>query len=424
MISSRKTMLALACAACAASFAAPALSQQAAPAAAAPVSAATPVEALKKGEVKLHFRYRYENVDQDNGLEEADASTLRSRITYTTAAWSGWQAQVEVDDVSQIGYEDDYNSTSNNETGRSVVADPEGTELNQAWLAYTCWDTTFKGGRQRILLDNERFVGNVGWRQNEQTFDGGSIVSKAIRDTTLTYAYVDNVNRVFGPDDGTQAIWLGDWQSEIHLLNANYAGLPFGTLTGYGYLLDIEDADAQSSETWGLRFAGKQALGKTVGLLYSLEYAYQEDYGDNPVEYDAGYYLADVGLALPAAITVNVAQEVLEGDAQSPGKAFRTPLATLHKFQGWADMFLATPSAGIQDSYVGASIVVAGVTAQAVWHDFEAEDGGDSYGDELDLSLSRKFGQYVTGMLKYADYREDGFATDTQKFWLQVQLDF
>ena len=153
MISSRKTMLALACAACAGSFAAPASAQQAPPAAAAPVPAATPVEALKKGEVKLHFRYRYENVDQDNGLEEADASTLRSRITYTTAAWSGWQAQVEVDDVSAIGYEDDHNSTSNNETDYSVVADPEGTELNQAWLAYTCWDTTFKGGRQRILLD-------------------------------------------------------------------------------------------------------------------------------------------------------------------------------------------------------------------------------------------------------------------------------
>ena len=84
----------------------------------------------------------------------------------------------------------------------------------------------------------------------------------------------------------------------------------------------------------------------------------------------------------------------------------------------------ATPSGGIQDSYAGASVVVAGVTAQAVWHDFEAEDGGASYGDELDLSLTRKFGQDFTGMLKYADYSADGFAVDTKKFWLQLQLDF
>ena len=421
MISTRKTLLALACAAVAGATVMPAVAQQAP--AAAPAPAATPVEALRNGEIKLQFRYRYENVDQDNALEEADASTLKSRLTYTTLGYKGWQAQVEVDDVSAIG-DEDYNSTSNNETTYSVVADPDGTELNQAWLSWTGCDTVVKGGRQRILLDNERFVGNVGWRQNEQTFDGGSIVNKSIRDTTLTYSYIDNVNRVFGPDDGTQAIWLGDWESAIHLMNASYAGLPFGTLTAYGYLMDIESAVAQSNETYGLRFAGKQALGKTVSLLYTLEYARQEDYEDNPVEYDADYYMVEAGLALPAAVTLNLGQEMLEGDEESPGKSFRTPLATLHKFQGWADMFLTTPSAGIQDSYAGASIVVAGVTAQAVWHDFEAEDGGASYGDELDLSLTRKFGQYLTGMLKYADYGADGFAVDTRKLWVQLQLDF
>ncbi len=423
MISTRKSLMAAACAAFAAAAASSALAQQAPAAAPAAKSAATPIEAIKSGEVKLQFRYRYENVDQDNALEEADASTLKSRLTYTTLGYKGWQAQVEIDDVSPIG-DEDYNSTGNNETGYSVVADPEGTEVNQAWLSYSCWDTVVKGGRQRILLDNERFVGGVGWRQNEQTFDGGSIVNKSLKDTTLTYAYVDNVNRVFGPDDGTQAIWLGDWETAIHLMNASYAGLPFGTLTAYGYLMDIESAAGQSNETYGLRFAGKQALGKSVSLLYTLEYARQEDYEDNPVEYDADYYMVEAGLALPAAVTLNLGQEMLEGDAENLDKSFRTPLATLHKFQGWADIFLATPSAGIQDSYLGASIVVAGVTAQAVWHDFEAEDGGASYGEELDLSLTRKFGQYFTGMLKYADYSEDGFAVDTKKFWLQLQFDF
>jgi Alginate export len=421
MISTRKTLLALACAAVAGAAVMPAVAQQAP--AAAPAPAATPVEALRNGEIKLQFRYRYENVDQDNALEEADASTLKSRLTYTTLGYKGWQAQVEVDDVSAIG-DEDFNSTSNNETAYSVVADPEGTEFNQAWLSWSGCDTVVKGGRQRILLDNERFVGGVGWRQNEQTFDGGSIVNKSIRDTTLTYSYIDNVNRVFGPDDGTQAIWLGDWASAIHLMNASYAGLSFGTLTAYNYLLDIESADAQSNSTYGLRFAGKQALGKTVNLLYTLEYAHQEDYADNPVEYDADYYMVEAGVALPAAITLTLSQEMLEGDAERLGQAFRTPLATLHKFQGWADLFLTTPSAGILDSYAGASIVFAGITAQAIWHDFEAEDGGDSYGDELDLALTRKFGQYVTGMLKYADYNADGFAVDTQKVWVQVQLDF
>ncbi|MBK7169048.1 MAG: major outer membrane protein, partial [Gammaproteobacteria bacterium] len=377
---------------------------------------ATLAEALKGGEVKIQFRYRYEDVDQDNALENANASTLKSRLNYTSAVFSGLQAQVEVDNVTQVG-DDDYNSTSNNETGYSVVADPDGTEFNQAWLSWSGMDTVVKGGRQRILLDNERFVGGVGWRQNEQTYDSGSVVNKSLKDTTLSYAWVDNVNRVFGPDDGTSPAWLGDWNSSIHLLNASYAGLSFGTITVYDYLMDIKDADAQSNETWGVRFNGKHALGVTVSLLYTLEYARQEDYADNPVSYDADSYAVEGGLALPAAVTLMVGQEALEGDAGTPGKAFRTPLATLHKFQGFADMFLNTPDGGIQDSYVSASIVLMGATASAVWHDFEAEDGGASFGDEFDLSLSRKFGQYVTGLLKYADYSEDGFAVDTRKFW-------
>ncbi|MBK6585172.1 MAG: alginate export family protein [Gammaproteobacteria bacterium] len=379
--------------------------------------------ALKGGEVKIQFRYRYEDVDQNNALDDAQASTLKSRLNYTSALFSGWQAQVEVDNVSQIG-DDDYNSTSNNETGYSVVADPDGTEFNQAWIAYSgIADTVVKGGRQRIVLDNERFVGGVGWRQNEQTYDSGSVVNKSLKDTTLNYAWIDNVNRVFGPDDGTTAAWLGDWDSSIHLLNASYSGLSFGTITVYDYLMDIKDADAQSNKTYGARFTGKHALGETTSLLYTLEYARQEDYGDNPVSYEADYYAVEAGLALPAAVTLKVGQEALEGNAGSAGKAFRTPLATLHAFQGFADMFLSTPDGGIQDSYAVASIVVMGATASAVWHDFEAEDGGASFGDELDLSLSRKFGQYVTGLLKYADYNEDGFAVDTRKFWVQLQVD-
>ena len=415
MIQARKSMLAVACAAAVAGTAAPAFAAEA---------SGTLVDAIRNGDLKFQFRYRYEDVNQDNALDTAEASTLKSRLTFTTQAWQGWQAQVEVDDVSPIG-DDDYNSTNNNETGYSVVADPEGTEINQAWIAYSgLCDSTLKFGRQRVLLDNERFVGGVGWRQNEQTYDGGSIVNKSLPDTTITYAYVYNVNRVFGPEDGTTAAWLGDWESDISLLNVNYTGLKIGALSAYAYLMDIDDAEAQSNETYGLRFAGKQALGKTVNLLYTLEYASQEDYGDNPVGYEADFYALEGGLALPYAVTLTLGQEVLEGDSSQVGQMFRTPLATLHKFQGWADMFLTTPNGGIEDTYVGASVVFAGITAAAVWHDFEAEDGGASYGDELDLSLTRKFGQYLTGMLKYADYSEDGFSVDTRKVWVQLQLDF
>lgn len=405
----------MACAATVAGTAIPLAAQEA---------SGTLVDAIRGGEVKLHFRYRFEDVDQDNALRTAHASTLKSRLTYTTKPWQGWQAQVEFEDVSAIG-NDSYNSTHNRKNNYSVVADPEGTEVNQAWIAYSgLSDTVLKAGRQRILLDNERFVGGVGWRQNEQTFDGGTIVNKSLPNTTLTYGYIYNVNRVFGPHDGTTAAWKGDWDSEIHLLNLNYTGWKIGALGAYAYFMDIDDARAQSNETYGLRFTGKQALNPSINLLYTLEYARQEDYGDNPVGYRADYYTWEGGLGLPYEVTLTVGQEVLEGDSTRTGRMFRTPLATGHKFQGWADMFLATPDLGIKDSYAGATVVFRGITAAVVFHDFRAEARNWSWGEELDVSLSRKFGQYLTGMLKYADYREDGLAVDTKKVWVQLQLDF
>jgi hypothetical protein len=63
---------------------------------------------------------------------------------------------------------------------RDVVADPEGTEVNQVWVGYEKYDTNVKFGRQTFTLDNHRFIGNVIWRQNEQTYDAVSLVNNSI----------------------------------------------------------------------------------------------------------------------------------------------------------------------------------------------------------------------------------------------------
>ena len=55
------------------------------------------VKAIRKGEVKFNFRYRFEHVDQDSLSRDANASTLRSRIGYGTAEFHGWTALVEAD---------------------------------------------------------------------------------------------------------------------------------------------------------------------------------------------------------------------------------------------------------------------------------------------------------------------------------------
>lgn len=387
-------------------------------------------KAITQGSMNLQFRYRYEYVDENRDIDSSNASTLKSRFIYHTQHYRGITALLEVDDLTSVG-DDNYNSTRNGESDRAVVADPEGTAVNQAWVAYDgIADTTAKYGRQRINLDNQRFVGGVGWRQNEQTYDSISLVNSSIPDLTAFYGYVYRVNRIFGPDDngpGQPAALVERLDTETHLVNLAYGGLPFGTLSGYYYNLDeLEDEGlaALSTETYGVRLAGTRKLNEKVGLDYILEYASQGDNGDNPNSYDVNYYLVEGGVKLQKT-SAKVGFEVLEGDVDE-GAAFTTPLATLHAFQGWADKFLATPMAGIEDLYVSISASIPKIesTLTVVYHDFQSEDTSQDWGAEWDASLSRKFGKQVTGLLKYANYDADEHSVDTEKLWLQVQVNF
>src|SRR3569623_560017 len=334
-------------------------------------AADTPSAALTGGKVSLDVRYRYEHVSQGNALKEADASTVRSRLGYTTDTYRGLGAMLEFENISLVG-DENYNSGGNGKTQYSVVTDPKGTEVNQAYLSFGGLPaTSVKFGRQRIVLDNQRFIGNVGWRQNEQTFDALSFVNKSLRKTTLTYAHISNVNRIAGTD--------ADMSSD--LFNANYAGWAAGALSAYTYLLDYATTPAASTATYGLRFTGATALNTDAKLLYTAEFAQQSDYADNPASFDLNYLFAELGGSL-RGITGKLGYEVLEGNGT---QSVQTPLATLHAFNGWADQFLVTPAAGLEDKYLGVGSTAWGDEWLAVYHDYSANHGGADYGTELNF---------------------------------------
>lgn len=382
-----------------------------------PVAAASLAEAVAAGEAGVDLRYRYETVDQTGISEKAKASTLRTRLNYSTGDYMDFKAFLEFDDVTAFG-DIEYNNATGLPTAQTsypVVADPEGTEVNQAKLTYTgVEDTTVTFGRQRIIFDNARFIGNVGWRQNEQTYDGLTVANSSLPDTSVVYGYVSNVNRIFG-----EASANGDIDTKAHLLNISYEGLSAGKLTGYGYLLEFVDTPASSQSTLGLRFAGGTAMSEGVKALYAVEFATQSDYKDGASTIDADYSLVEVGAAM-SGVTVKLGLETLSGDGTY---GFSTPLATAHAFNGWADKFLATPANGLVDGYVSVSGKVSGVKLMAVYHDFSADTGGADYGTEMDLLAVKKFGPY-TVLAKYAAYSADSFATDTDKLWLMGQASF
>ena len=365
--------------------------------------------ALAGGRTWLNLRLRLEHVDQEGFTRDAFANTLRTALGYETGVYEGFQAYLEVEDVAPIG-EDDYNSTTNGETDRPVIADPNGTEFNQAYLQYTGFeDLILRAGRQEVAFDNHRFIGTVPWRQNYQSHDAIAAVYQGIENTSVTYGFVHDINRIFGENNPA-----GRLETNSHLLNIGHDLENIGKLTGYFYYLDIDKVQSLSTSTVGLRLTGKQDVNEDVDILYTGEYAKQDDIADNPINVDQDYYLAEVGVQA-SGFTVKLANEHLGGSVGDG--AFSTPLATLHAFNGFADVFLNTPPTGLEDRYLSVAKDFAGVKAMARYHMFESDSANIDYGTELDLNLLYPLNDHMTVGVRYANFdadREGGFS-DVEK---------
>jgi len=373
--------------------------------------------AIEGGRLILEARPRYESASQA-GVADADALTLRTRLGWETAAWHGLTATLEFEDVRALS--GDYNDGVPPAEPYATIGDPEGTEVNRAQLAWKLNPhLAFTLGRQRIAFDDERFIGPAGWRQDDQTFD-------ALRtDLTLghfnaSYAYVDHVNRVF-----SDAL---DWDGPAHLINAAYAFDDHLKLAGFAYLLDFDGpaaAIAQASATFGVRASGVASVSG-VRLEYAGTYAQQEEYGDNPASFDLNYLGASLS-ASRGPISGRVGYESLEGNG---ARGFSTPLASLHPFQGWADVFTTTPANGVVD--LNASITwrppvsaphLSNIALTARFHDFDSENTDADLGEEIDLQATASLTPRLSLLVKHADF--DGGAlgpADTTRTWVGLEF--
>ena len=366
----------------------------------------------------LAARLRYENVSQANLPDDADAVTLRLRLGGEIKA-GGFSFLAEGEGTAALA--DEYNDTlpGNGVEPYPTVADPENIELNRLQIAYKAGTHSITVGRQRIILDDARFVGNVGWRQNEQTFDAVRGQAK-IGPVALDATYAISQRTVFGVDSPNE-----HYDGDMVLLNAGADFKPV-KLTAFAYLIDYDTRIAFSSKTYGLRAAGSFPLGGGLKLEALAGFAVQSDMGANPTDYRAEYYNLEAGVSFAGFSLKGGYEELGSDDGMA---SFQTPLATLHAFNGWADLFSATPAAGLRDYYVTAAYRLDGVKAlpglnlAASWHSFEADFGGLDYGEEIDLSLGFRLGP-VALLAKCAAYDAKGFGVDTDKFWIQAEYGF
>jgi hypothetical protein len=382
------------------------------------------------GTVKFDVRARWEHADAD-GFRPSNAETIRTRLGYGTQPWEGLSGYVEMENISTADPDGFYDGIPPNPRLQTTIADPSDTEINQAYLMIDRPDfgrTKAIGGRQRITLDDQRFIGNVGWRQNEQTYDGAWAQSGLGLDRlTVGYGYILYVRRVFG-DHGPRA--TQDYDSNSHLARVAYDVAPWFQPVAFAYLLDLRDASAESSNSYGVRATGTLPLGDDWSLAYQVSYAYQTDGGtsggENPVDYRAHYALGDLSIGYRPIAAVGAGYELL---GSYHGKArFATPLATLHKFNGWADVFLNNGGPdGLQDAYAYVSPAMPWkLAAQVVYHRFWSDEHRHDMGHEFDAVLSRKFGAYLTVLTKAAWYVDGGRFSprDTTKYWVEATLAF
>ncbi len=366
-------------------------------------------DGLRDTKPAFNVRYRMETVDQDGIDNNARASTARARLSWIMPATDGFSVGLEGDHVLLVG-DERYNSTNNGRTEFPVVADPTGFDLNQAYLRYRDDSLTVTMGRQRIVHAGQRFVGGVAWRQNEQTFDALRVQSSHDK-ASIDYSYVVNVNRIFGPDDGAQP---ADWEGNSHLIRVEVKPAQGHVFGSFVYLMDFENDNGpgNANRTFGVDYS---ASFGAFGLTAS--FAQQSDWADNPRTYDTAYYSIEAKLKREP-VTYTAGYEILGSDEGAA--SFRTPTATLHKFQGWTDKFLATPRAGVKDFYLKAATKVGPAAFAIALHDFKAAEGGADYGREVDISVSCPLGEKLGLLFKFARYNAREHATNTTKGWFVV----
>lgn len=362
----------------------------------------------------LDIRARFEFAKVHNPLlDHASALTIRERIGLVTTDWHGLSAFIEgeftqtaIDQFDAAPTPFATQTVSPNPSSlRTQVADPETQELNRAYLQYENFDTIARIGRQRIILDNAAFVGNVGWRQNEQTYDALSIESRIVDDLTLYYAYANRANRIFGAD-ATGA--LRSFAGDIHLLNARYEGIGDLSLTAYAYLMDFDETAANagyiSNNTFGLIVT--HPLGP---VSFYAEFAGQTDTSSSPaIKPNEAWYAHLKARYQNGNHSLTLGYEYLDAD-------FVTPLATVHAFNGFADVFIA-PRLGLVKNPGLTDLYLTHATPLPFWalkfsqsaHLFGDNKAAFDYGWEYDAVLSRKFGDHLLAIAKFAYFNSDG----------------
>ncbi len=378
------------------------------------------LDSIKNGKasVELRFSFEYSDLDDAADLDSAKGITLRTRLGFMTEEYNGFSMFFQMHNVSQLL--DDYRWPGGGDAGYDPIADPDGSRVHQFYFTYKFNNyVALKAGRQEVIFDDARLIGNVGWRQNGQSFDG-AVLSVNTSNNSLAFAYIYRLNTIFLTHvnvDGFYAI------HDTFTMNKNLK------VSAFAYLLDTESdsPDSRDSGTYGVRL-----FGSKDNVKYDFTYAIQNDFADG--ENHGGNMINAYFEYKFENFAIGAGYNMISGQ-DGNDRPFDTLFSTAHKFNGWADQFLATNGGklvnGLDDYFVQFSTVIAKHKLVMVYHSFDTNEDvtyGEKYGDEIDMLVLRKLNSNLTVLLKAAFYNaknyENNPTTDETVIWFRAIYKF
>ena len=303
--------------------------------------------------------------------------------------------------------------------GNSLIADTESSRFTKLYVQKSFGDVNVIFGDRPINLGNQRFVGSVNWRQMPQTF-GALSAETDINENAHVYGAV-----LFKRNGVTQAT-TKEYNTGSLLLNGTYKVSDSLNLEAYGYL--IED----THNTLGIKGKGSVSIGMENPVSYEVEVAVQADPSITTDAYSGDvstkYYRVEAESKLKS-VSFGLGFESF-GDKDSGTTGFSTPLATLHKFNGWSDVMASRAATGdangFSDLFVSVGLNdVIGMPSLS-YHVFNSVTNDIEYGSEIDFSVSKKVSDRLTLSAKAAIFSagDASALSDTNKFWIMASSSF
>lgn len=314
--------------------------------------------------------------------------TERARLGLSAESGSGVGATIELQDARVWGEEasPDESRASGLDVHQAFGRVPVGREFE------------VRIGRQELVFDDERLVGNSDFDQRGRAFDGARLSWRSLDERNafdVFYAKVEESGRT--AEGHVPALRAGD----VDFGGAHAALEPFpGFVLSPLYLVHVRQAPSDVRHTAGLHVAGEAR-----GFSYRIEGYYQYGkYGTPQIHAFLGALRAGYVFGVKPKPAVYAWAEALSGDG-TPEGSFDTLYGSRHVHYGQMDLFANLPAAtryrGLVDLAVRAETdVVPRLRAGADVHSLStydrASDGERHLGEEIDVRVAWAAADYVT----------------------------